>query len=236
MGTFLQDLRFGLKLLWKEKPFSAAVLLTLGVCIGANATLFSVINTVLLKPLPYDDPDDLVTLFNSYPGAGAERASNGAPDFFFRREEIDAFEEVAAFQGWGNTVGEAGSTERARSLRVTSTFLDVLRIQPIRGRNFLWEEMEPGSHEKVILSHGYWQDRYEGREEVLGQDLRIDGVPFTIVGILPDGFRLAGQNETLDFILPIPFAPEQRTIDNWLTIRCENKFRMIRCVKFIFII
>jgi predicted permease len=215
MDTLLRDVRFGLKLLWKEKAFSATVLLTLAVCIGANATIFSVINTVLLKPLPYDEPDRLVTAFNSYPGAGVERASNGGPDFFFRREEVPAFEEVANFQGFGNTVGEAGSTERARSLLVTSTFLDVLRIQPILGRNFLWEEMEPGNHQKVILGYRYWQDRYGGDEGVLGQDLRVDGVPFTIVGVLPEEFRLAGASEPRDFLLPIPFPPEARTVEAW---------------------
>ena len=153
MDTLLQDIRFGLKLLWKEKAFSATVLLTLAVCIGANSTIFSVINTILLKPLPYDEPDGLVTLYNSYPGAGAERASSGGPDFFFRRDEVGAFEEVANYQGWGNTVGEAGSTERASTLRVTSTFLPLLRVTPLLGRNFLWEEMEPGNHQKVILGY-----------------------------------------------------------------------------------
>ncbi|MFH1763572.1 MAG: ABC transporter permease [Gemmatimonadota bacterium] len=215
MDTFFRDVRFGLKLLWKEKAFSATVLLTLAVCIGANATIFSVINAVLLKPLPYDEPDRLVTAFNSYPGAGAERASNGGPDFFFRRESVPAFEEVANFQGFGNTVGEAGSTERARTLRVTSTFLDVLRVQPMLGRNFLWEEMDPGNHQKVILSYRYWQDRYAGDEKVLERDLRVDGVPFAIVGVLPETFELAGSNDPLDFLLPIPFSPEARTLDEW---------------------
>ena len=215
MDTFLRDVRFGLKLLWKEKAFSATVLLTLAVCIGANATIFSVINTVLLKPLPYDEPDRLVTAFNSYPGAGVERASNGGPDFFFRREEVPAFEEVANFQGYGNTVGEAGSTERAQTLMVTSTFLDVLRIQPILGRNFLWEEMEPGNHQKVILGYHYWQDRYAGDENVLGQDLRVDGVPYSVVGVLPEDFELAGSSDPRDFLLPIPFPPEARGLEAW---------------------
>ena len=131
MDRIIQDVRFGLKLLWKDKAFSATVLLTLGICIGANATIFSVINTVLLKPLPYEEPDQLVTLYNVYPRAAAGRGSNGGPDFFFRREGIDGLEEVANYQGWANTVGEAGSTERARSIRVTSTFFDLLRVQPI---------------------------------------------------------------------------------------------------------
>ena len=213
METLLQDLRFGLKLLWKEKAFSTTVLLTLAVCIGANAAIFSVINTVLLKPLPFEESERLVSVFNSYPGAGAERASTGGADFFFRRESVDAFEEIANYQGWGNSVGEPGSTQRARTLRVTSTFLDLLRIQPALGRNFLWEEMEPGNHQQVILTHDFWQDYYQGDGEVLGRSLRVDETPFTVVGVLPADFNLPGTNESWDFLLPIPFPPRDRTVE-----------------------
>jgi predicted permease len=215
MDRLLQDLRFGLKLLWKEKAFSATVLVTLAVCIGANATIFSVINTVLLRPLPYAESERLVVLFNSYPGAGADRASSAGPDFFIRREEVPALEELASYQGWGNTVGEAGSTERARTMRVTSTFFPLLMVSPQLGRNFLWEEMEPGNHRKAILTHAYWQERLGGDASVLGQDLRVDGEPFSIVGVLPEGFRLAGESEGRDFFIPIPFPPEMRTLEGW---------------------
>ncbi len=215
METLLRDLRFGLKLLWKEKTFSSTVLLTLAVCIGANITIFSVIHTVLLEPLPYQHPDRLVTVFNSYPGAGAERATSGGPDFFYRREEIAAFQEVASYQGWGNTVGEAGSTERASTMRVTSTFFPLLRVDPFLGRNFLWEEMETGNHRKAILSYGYWQAKFDGDRGVLGRDLRVDGEAFEIVGVLPEAFRLAGSSEQQDFFIPIPFRPEDRTLERW---------------------
>ncbi len=226
MESLLHDIRFGLKLLWKEKAFSATVLLTLAVCIGANATIFSVVNSVLLKPLAFEEPDRLVTLFNSYPGAGAERSSSGGPDFFFRRAEMEALEEIASYQGWGNTVGEAGSAERAQSLRVTSTFLDVLRIQPIIGRNFSWEEMDPGNHQKVILGYEYWQDRYSGDPNVLGRDLRIDGLPFSIIGVLPEDFRLPGSNEPRGFLLPIPFPPSSRTVEEWHSNNYEQMARL----------
>ena len=226
MESILHDLRFGLKLLWKERAFSATVLVTLAVCIGANAAIFSVINSVLLKPLAFDEPDRLVTIFNSYPGAGAERSSTGAPDFFYRRAEMDALEEVASYQGWGNTVGEAGSAERVQSLRVSSTFLDVLRVRPVLGRNFTWDEMEPGNHQKVILGYEYWQDRYEGDLSVLGQDLRIDGLPFSIIGVLPEDFRLPGTNERRDFLLPIPFPPSSRTVEEWHSNNFEQIARL----------
>jgi predicted permease len=226
MDTFLHDVRFGLKLLWKEKAFSSTVLLTLAVCIGANATIFSVINTVLLKPLPYAEPDEVVTLFNSYPGAGAERGSNGGPDFFFRREQVEALEEVANFQGSANMVGEAGSIERARSMRVTSTFFPLLRVVPALGRNFTWDEMEVGNHRKVLLSHHYWMERFDGDPGALGEDLRLDGEPFSIVGVLPEGFRVAGENQLRDFFLPIPFRPEERTMEGWHSNNYEQLGRL----------
>jgi predicted permease len=226
METLLHDLRFGLKLLWKEKTFSATVLLTLAVCIGANATIFSVVNTVLLEPLPFDQPDQLVTVFNSYPGAGAERASSGGPDFFYRRERIDAFQEVANYQGWGNTVGEAGSTERASTARVTSTFFPLLGVSPILGRDFTWEEMEDGNHRKVILSYAYWQEKFQGDPFVLEKTLRVDGEPFEIVGVLPQDFRLVGEGDPRDFFLPIPFDPEERTLERWHSNNYQQMARL----------
>jgi predicted permease len=212
MDSLLQDLRFGVKLLWKEKGFALTVLLTLAICIGANTTIFSVINAVLLKPLPFEEPDRLVVVFNSYPGAGVERASNSAPDFFFRRERVDAFEEVASLQFWGHTVGEEGSPEFMLTMRVTPSFLAVLRVQPIIGRNFTEEEMDFGNEQKVMLSHAFWQDRYQGSESALGQDLRIDGRPYTIVGVLPEDFRYLANRETR-FLVPIPFTEEDRTVE-----------------------
>ncbi len=226
MDTFLQDLRFGFKLLWKEKAFSATVLLTLAICIGANSTIFSVIHSVLLKPLPYEDSDDLVTLYNSYPGAGAERASNGGPDFFFRREQVDALEEVANYQRWANLVGEAGNIERTLSMRVTSTFFPLLKVTPILGRNFTWDEMEEGNHRKVILSYQYWQDRFNGDPDVLGKDLRLDGEPYSIIGVLPKGFRIAGENQPRQFFLPIPFDPREHTLEGWHSNNYEQLGRL----------
>ncbi|NIN72249.1 MAG: FtsX-like permease family protein [Gemmatimonadetes bacterium] len=210
METLLQDLKFGAKLLWKEKVLSLTVLLTLAVCIGANTAIFSVIHAVLLEPLPFSEPDRLVTVFNSYPNAGAERGSNSAPDFFYRRERVEAFEEVAAFQYWGHTVGEPGSTERARTMRVTPSFFPLLGVRPVIGRNFSEEEMDIGNEQRVILSYGFWQERYGGDRSILGQDLRVDGRPYTIVGVLPDDFDFLGVRESR-FYVPIPFTPEQRT-------------------------
>jgi predicted permease len=222
MDTLLQDLKFGAKLLWKEKALSVTVLLTLAVCVGANTTIFSVVNTVLLDPLPFFEPDRLVRVFNSYPNAGAERGSNSAPDFFFRRERVEAFEEVAAYQYWGHTIGEPGSPERLRTMRVTASFFPLLGVQPLIGRNFTEEEMAAGSEQVVILDYGFWQERFGGDPTAVGQTLRIDGRPYSIVGILPQGFDFLGQRESRLYV-PIPFTPEDQTTEQLH----NNNFEMI---------
>jgi predicted permease len=167
----------------------------------------------------FTQPDRLVTINNSYPGAGVER---GSTDFFFRRERIEAFEEVAAYQGFGNTVGEAGSTERVSSLRVTPSFLGLLGVDPALGRGFTEEEMDVGNHQSVILTHGYWQEYFGENPDVLGRELRVDGQPFTVVGVLPEDFRVVGR-EDMRLLLPIPFTEEQGSLENWHS----NNFQLL---------
>lgn len=222
MDKLLRDLRFGVRLLWKEKAVSLTVLLTLAVCIGANTAIFGVIDTVMLRPLPYPQPDRLVRVFNSYPNAGATRGSNSAPDYFYRRSRVPAFQNVAEYQFWGNTVGEAGSPERIQSMRVTASFFPLLGVKPLLGRTFTEDEMEPGNAQKVVLSYGFWQERYAGDPSVIGQDLRVDGRPYTIVGVLPRGFHFLGQQDRR-FYLPIPYTPADHTPERLHS----NNFEMI---------
>lgn len=212
MDNLFQDLRFGAKLLWKEKVLALTVILTLAVCVGANTAIFSVVDAVLLDPLPFPDSDRLVRVFNSYPKAGAERGINAAPDYFFRRERVNAFEEVAAYDYSGNTVGDPGSTERVSALRVTASFFPTLRVEPFLGRSFAEAETEVGNGNKVILSHGFWRDRFGSDPTAVGQSLRIDSRPFSIVGVLPDDFHFLGERETQLFI-PIEFSLADRALD-----------------------
>ncbi|MCG6954525.1 MAG: ABC transporter permease [Gemmatimonadetes bacterium] len=214
MEELLRDVRFAFKMLWKEKTFSATVLVTLAVCIGANVAIFSVINTVLLKPLPFKDPDRLVTVFNSYPGAGAARASNGSIDFLQRRENVPAFQEVALYQGSGSTVGEPGSTERVSSMRVTPSFFPLLGVQAELGRTFTEDAMQEGHDQEVILTDAYWREHFGGDRSVVGKDLRVDGRPYTVVGVLPATFRLPS-NANVRFFMPIAFTESQRNMDSW---------------------
>ena len=214
MTSLLPDLRHSLRLLRKEKLFTLTVLATLAVCVGVNASIFSVVNTVLLRPLPFANPEELVVVMNSYPGAGVPRASNGTFDYFVRRERVSSFASLAQWEETGHTVGEAGHTERVPSMNVTASFFPLLGVQPQLGRVFREEEMDDGRQYVVMLTHGYWQEQFAGDPNVLQRDLRIGGRPYRIVGVLPRGFRLP-QNEQPRIFVPIMYPAESRTLDRW---------------------
>src|SRR6187401_150641 len=137
MDRLLQDLRFAARLLLKDRGFALTTVATLALCIAANTAIFAVVNAVLLKPLPFPESDRLAVVFNSYPGAGALRASNGVPDYYDRLAQTPAFEELAMYRSNGVTIGGQGSAvERITSMPVTPSFFRLLRAEPLRGRVF----------------------------------------------------------------------------------------------------
>ena len=222
MRSTLRDLRIAFRQLRKEKAFTTTVLVTLAVCVGANAAIFSVVHSVLLSPLPYPDADRLVNVMNSYPGAGAARSSTGAFDYFGRRDRLQSFDEIAQYQSWGHTVGEPGGTERMRSMRVTPSFFPLLGVQPLMGRGFRDEEMDPGNEAVAVVTHEFWQDHFNGDPGVLERDVRLDARPYRVVGVLPPDFRLP-QNEQPRFYVPIAYTMDEREIGNWHS----NNYQMI---------
>jgi predicted permease len=208
MESLLQDLRFGLKLLLKDKGFALTALATLALCIGANAAVFAIIHSVVLKPLPLPEPDRILIMYNSYPNAGVKRASNGVPDYYDRVRVATAFEELALYNSQGLTVGEKNSVQQLDSMGITPSLFRLLRVKPLLGRNFLEEEAEIGNQRKVILSYALWQELYGGDGSVIGKDLRIYGNPHTIVGVMPKGFFFLDPKVRL--WRPLAFTPEQK--------------------------
>ena len=133
MPILLADLRFGLKLLLKEKAFTLTAIITLGLAIGANTAIFSVVHSVLLNPLPFDEPERLVTVFNSYPNAGAPRVGNAVPDYYDRRDQVTAFEEMAVYNTRNRTVGDGTTPRRVRGhVRHSTVFPSAADRCPIR--------------------------------------------------------------------------------------------------------
>jgi predicted permease len=211
MERLFQDLRFALRLLWKDRGFTLTTVVTLAVCVAANTSIFAVVNAVLLEPLPFPEPGRLVTIFNSYPGAGAVRASNGVPDYYDRLAQTTVFDEIAMYRTSGVTLGGqgGGDVERVTSLLVTPSFFRLLRTQPHRGQVFTEQDAEVGQPRKVVLSHGLWQRLFAGRDDAVGRDLRINGVPHIIVGVLPSGFQFI--DPEVQLWTPVAFTAQERS-------------------------
>jgi predicted permease len=208
MEAFLRDLAYALRSLGKTKTFTAIALLTLALCTGANTAIFSLIHGVLLRPLPYPEPGRLVNLYNSYPGADVPKASASAPNYIDRKKATDIFADLALVNSTNFNLGEDGNPERIRGLEVTPSFFRALKVQPKLGRIFDEKEAEEGNNKVLILSHGLWQRRFASNPNILGTDLRLNGTPYRIVGVMPQGFRLvtASPHWSRDVRLWVPLS------------------------------
>ena len=214
MERLFQDARFAVRLLFKDRGFTTTAILTLAVCIGANAAIFAVVNAVLLQPLPVRDAGQLMHMYNAYPGAGLAdgRGSTGVPDYFDRLRESDVFQEQALYNTRGVTLSGSGEAQRVRSMLATPSLLRLLRIQPVRGRIFTDEEGEVGKDNKVILTYAAWQQWFGGQDSAVGSDLRLNGQPYAIVGVLPRGFSFL--DPEVRIWTPLAFTTEQKSDDS----------------------
>jgi len=208
----MRDLRMGVRLLAKDRAFSVTAALTLAICIGANTALFSVVYDVLLRPLPVPDSDRILLMSNAYPKAGAGDPSNsGVPDYYDRLRETTVFEEQALFNRSNVALGQDGLPAQIRVANVTPSFFRLLRVPPALGRTFTEQEGELGNEKKVVLSQALWQSLFAGDPAALGKDLRLDGQPYTVVGVMPKGIEALHPDVLL--WRPLAFTPEQ-TSDN----------------------
>jgi predicted permease len=222
----LEDLRFGLKLFRKEKAFTLAALLTLALCIGANTGIFTVLNAVILEPLPFPQPGRLVALYNIYPGMGiTDRGANSVPDYLDRRKMGDVFDSIALAGSSGYDAGADGSPLRIPGEYVTPSYFQVLRASPVLGRVFTESEATPGNETCAILSYGLWKEMLGRDPHVLGRDIRLSGVPYRIVGVMPEGFTAPDRASRL--WVPFAFTPMQSS-DN---ARHNNRWGMIARLK-----
>ena len=185
----LNDLRYAFRQLTKNPGFTAVAVLTLALGIGATTAIFSVVYAVLLRPLPYREPERLVQLYETGLRAGGSRDWVSFPNFLDWRRQNQVFEEVAAYRYWPITVAGEGTPETLLGLQVTSGLFSVLGVHPSLGRTFLPEEDQPGKGNVAILSYGLWQRRFGGSQSIAGRPITIDGQSCTIVGVMPDGFQ-----------------------------------------------
>jgi predicted permease len=206
LDGLLQDVRYGARMFRKSPGFTAVAILTLALGIGANAAIFSVVNAVLLSPLPYAHPDRLVMVKEVLPNTSPDPFNVSGPDIVEIHKLNHVFEGVGGFRVWTYEVSGRGEPKRVTADRVSSNLFHVLGVQPMAGRVFTTQEEQFG-HQVVILSYGLWQREFGGRQDILGQTLNLDRKPYTIVGVMPKSF-----------VLPLPGMLQGVAAELWVPL------------------
>jgi putative ABC transport system permease protein len=232
MQTLLQDLRYGVRMLLKNPGVTAVAVLTLALGIGANTAIFSVVNAVMLRPLPYQSPERLVSLWENVPVHGKWRVTPA--NFFDWKKQNTVFAEMAAFGFYSVTLTGSGEPEQLQGTRASLGYFDVVGIQPMLGRSFLPEEHEPGKGQVVILGERFWQRRFGGNRDLLNKAITLDGSSYTVVGVMPAGIypswpttagRLTLDESQQQFWLPMAFSAQ------WAGIRTSHVLGVIGRLK-----
>lgn len=196
---FLLDLRFAFRQLLRRPGFSALVLATMAVAIGSTVAIFSVLEGILLRPLPYPESDRLLALWNTPPGERWYQPFT-APDYFDVREQSRTLEEVGVASIGSFNLSGVDEPVRVRGASATASFFRALGMQPARGRLFTEEEEVDGHHRVVVLSHGFWQSQFGGQTDVVGKEVTVNGHPFEVIGVMSAEFRFpmpwGGQDDT----------------------------------------
>jgi putative ABC transport system permease protein len=198
MRDFLQDLQYGIRVFARNPTFTLVALLALALGIGATTAIFSVVDTVLLKPLPYPQPDRIVSI--GLTGLGQDSLALG-PDYVDWRARNHVFEEMAGYSWTQFTLTGAGDPVRIKCGRATEGFFRSLGIQPILGRTFTAAEDQRGGTKVILLTYGLWQGRFGGARDILGRSVTLDGVPYSVIGVLAPGFRYP--EERMEALVPM---------------------------------
>lgn len=202
-----------LRRLLRAPVFSVVAVLTLGLGIGANTAIFSVVNGVLLKPLPYPDADRLVGVWHAAPGMNIPVMNQSPATYFTYREEGRVFQDFGLWDNGSVSVTGIGEPERLEALFVTDGTLAALRVQPVLGRTFTKADDTPSAPARVLLTHGYWERTMGGDPAVLGRSLVVDGTPRDIIGVLPAGFRFL--NSTPQIVVPLQIDRSKVFVGNF---------------------
>ena len=204
-----RELRYAARLLRKTPAFTATAVLTLALCLGANLTIFAVIDAILLRPLPFPHAGRLVTIFNTYPKAGVERDGSSITNYYERRGRIPAFSSLSIYRFGTAIIGETGSTEREEITQVSPDFFKTLGSGPLLGRVFTDAETTYQTNDVVILSNEYWRQHFNTDPHVIGRKILVDTLPETVIGVLPRGFRFLSTESRLYF--PLASRPQDRS-------------------------
>src|SRR6266550_2532737 len=193
ISTLWQDLRYGARMLLKNPGITFVVILALALGIGANTAIFSVVDTVLLRPLPYEESDRLVFLNET--SKVMDEISISYPDFTDWRKQNQVFEKIGVYNRDSYNLTGYGDAERILTAQMSADLFSALRVNAAMGRVFTNEEDKPGGTPVVLLSYGLWQRRFGGQSSILNQVLTFNGKSYTVIGVMPQGFQYPGRVE-----------------------------------------
>jgi predicted permease len=222
MDTLLQDLRYGARSLLKQRAFMSAAIITLALGIGANTAIFSLVNAVLLRPLPYRQPERLVWVWATR--TDRDKAFYSIPNFIDTRDRQQSFAQLAAFAIWGANLTGAGEPERLPGVRLSAHSFQMLGIEAAAGRLLTAADDDPNNPRVVVLSYGLWQRRFGGDRNVIGQSLTLNGAPYTVAGVLPSRFAIP--NAEIEIVTALRMEADPRRAE-----RGSNSLRVFGRLK-----
>ncbi|HEY7543953.1 MAG TPA: ABC transporter permease, partial [Blastocatellia bacterium] len=208
MQTLWQDVRFGLRMLRRKPGFTFIAVITLALGIGANTAIFSVVDAVLLRQIPYPQSDRLAFLWSTMESQGVPMSGSALPDYHGWRDWNQSFDSLAGFYyGDFNLSTAGGEPERVQGAYVTHNLFDTLKVAPQLGRSFTPDEEQFGQHRVALLSHGLWQRRFAGDRNIVGQSIKLGGESFTVVGVMPQAMPFFDNTPEVELWTPMAFAP-----------------------------
>ncbi|MFY9572574.1 MAG: ABC transporter permease, partial [Blastocatellia bacterium] len=223
METLLQDLRYAIRMLRKKPSFTVIVVLALAIGIGANTAIFSVVNAILLRPLPYKNADRISMIWMDNPKLGVAQDWHSYPNYVDYRDQNQVYEDMAAFNGRSFNLTGTGDPVRVVGAWTTASMFSVLGVEPAIGQTFTEAEEEPGKDLVVVLSNGLWQKRFGGDPGIIGQPINMNGVNRTVLGVMPPSFSFPEKNTEL--WVPLAINPQRKQARNSISYKAVGRLK-----------
>jgi predicted permease len=218
MDSILRDLRFSVRSLLKRPGLTIIAIATLAIGIGANSAIFSVINALLLKPLPFPDPERIVAVWDKMPSRGVERNEVTIADYLDWVAQNKTFEQLGIYRWWSTNLTGGGSPERVQGFQVTANFLDIVGVKPIMGRGFTADENQPGKETVALLTYSLWQRRFGADPNIVNKTISTNGITRTVIGVMPPGFNYPKGAEIYAPLAVMPELARNRGFHTYLGI------------------
>ncbi|HSH37645.1 MAG TPA: ABC transporter permease [Chthoniobacterales bacterium] len=203
----INDLKYALRMLVKTPAFTIIAAITLALGIGANSAIFSVVDAILLRPLPFQDPDQLVTVWGRSPTEGGNRDALSFPDYADLRDDNKSFSALAAYRWTEGPLAGAGEMQLLRGVAVTAEIFRVLGVQPLLGRAYTADDHKEGAPYVIMLSHAFWQRGFGADQNVIGREITLSGRRLTVIGVMPPGWKFPVDQERIDYLAPLEYLP-----------------------------